>query len=103
MPAQTERKSASEELEGGEGEDETERMLRSVGRENDDKIAAMTPQEIQQEKDELIERFGGGLLDVLRKRREKRGQSQGEFRSKEKREERGSLSFVRSFPPVGRR
>lgn len=101
MPAQTECKSASEELEGGEGEDETERMLRSVGRENDDKIAAMTPQEIQQEKDELIERFGGGLLDVLRKRREKREQSQGEFRSKKK-EGGERIVELRSFLPSRR-
>ena len=55
-----------------QAEDETSRIIQSVQRENDDRLQAMSHDERMAEKQELLGKFGGGLLDVLRKRREAR-------------------------------
>lgn len=56
-------------------ESEEVRIRREVSAENDARLAAMTVDEVVQEREELLARFGPGLLDVLRKRRETRGDS----------------------------
>ena len=56
-------------------ETEEARIQREVSAENDARLAAMTVDEVVQERDELLAHFGPGLLDVLRKRRETRGAS----------------------------
>ncbi|KAL7414450.1 hypothetical protein BDY24DRAFT_369638 [Mrakia frigida] len=52
--------------------DETSRILSSIQKENDDRFFAMSHEERMSEKQELLDKFGGGLLDVLKKRREAR-------------------------------
>lgn len=47
-------------------------MIQSIQKENDDQILAMSHEERMSEKQELLDKLGGGLLDVLRKRREAR-------------------------------
>lgn len=47
-------------------------IIDSAQRENEERIAGMSLEERQQEAKELVERFGGGLADILRKRREAR-------------------------------
>jgi hypothetical protein len=55
-------------------ETEEARIRREVSAENDARLAAMTAEEVLQEREELLARFGPGLLDVLRKRRETRAE-----------------------------
>lgn len=50
-----------------------ERILLSVQEENEQTVAAMAPEEREQERQELLARFGGGLAETLRKRKEARG------------------------------
>lgn len=47
-------------------------MIRSVQAENEATIAAMSPEERELEREELLARFGGGLLETFKKRREAR-------------------------------
>ncbi|CED82381.1 Uncharacterized conserved protein [Phaffia rhodozyma] len=51
---------------------EERRIIESAQRENEERIAGMSLDEREQEARELVERFGGGLADLLRKRREAR-------------------------------
>lgn len=77
--------------------DETAKILRSVQRENEDKLASMSSEEIQQKKEELLERFGGGLLDQFRKRREQRQRSSEQGESTAKARARGKETRMLSF------
>lgn len=51
---------------------EAERIRREVAAENTARVADMTSEEREQEAAELTERFGPGLMEAMRKRREKR-------------------------------
>ena len=51
---------------------EAEEVRRHVERENMDRVKEMTPEERAQEAEELVDRFGPGLAELMRKRREKR-------------------------------
>lgn len=51
---------------------EEDRIVAEAGRENDLRLASMSPSEIASEREELLARFGPGLGEILRKRREKR-------------------------------
>lgn len=52
---------------------EAEEVQRQVDAENSARVAAMSDSERAQEVEELKERFGGGVVDLMRKRREARG------------------------------
>jgi hypothetical protein len=43
-----------------------------ISHQNEDKVAAMTEEEREQERQEIIERFGDGIAEILRKAREAR-------------------------------
>lgn len=49
---------------------DVEEVLRSVQAENEAQVAGMSAEERQSEREDLEARFGKGLLDGLRKRRE---------------------------------
>lgn len=51
---------------------EEDRIVAEAGRENDLRLAGMSASEIASEREELLARFGPGLAEILRKRREKR-------------------------------
>lgn len=51
-------------------------MRQQIEAENRARVAAMSPAEREQEAEELKERFGGGLVDLMRKRRDARGPQQ---------------------------
>jgi hypothetical protein len=66
-------------ISGGSGtQREVDEVLRSVQAENEARVAGMTAEERQSERDDLEARFGKGLLDGLRKRREIREGKQRE-------------------------
>lgn len=49
-----------------------EKAVNKDERQNLDKVKAMSPEEREQEKVELLERFGGNLVSIMQKRREAR-------------------------------
>ncbi|KZT57218.1 hypothetical protein CALCODRAFT_508919 [Calocera cornea HHB12733] len=49
--------------------DETERLLKEVGDENNQRISEMTEEERMAERADLLEKFGGGIGEMLRRRR----------------------------------
>jgi hypothetical protein len=51
---------------------EAERVQKEVDAENAARVEGMSAEEREQEVEELKERFGAGLVDIMRKRREKR-------------------------------
>ena len=53
-------------------------VLRSVQSENEARVAGMSAEERESEREDLEARFGKGLLDGLRKRREARERKQGQ-------------------------
>ena len=53
-------------------------VLRSVQSENEARVAGMSAEERDSEREDLEARFGKGLLDGLRKRREAREGKQGQ-------------------------
>ena len=59
----------SQPFGGRPSSDDTQRQMEE---ENQAKVAAMTPEQRDLEKEELLARFGGGLVEVMRKRREQR-------------------------------
>ena len=60
---------------------EAERIRREVDAENTARVADMTSEEREQEAAELTERFGPGLMEAMRKRRDKRlAAEQGEVK-----------------------
>ena len=59
----------SQPFGGRPSSDDTQRQMEE---ENQAKVAAMTPEERDLEKEELLARFGGGVVEVMRKRREQR-------------------------------
>lgn len=63
-------------LPAGKALSETEEIQRQVEQENRARVEAMSPEEREAERAELLERFGGGLLDLMRKRRQQREAAQ---------------------------
>jgi hypothetical protein len=74
-----------------ENKTESERVRESVDDENTRRVAGMSAEEREEEVEELKARFGSGLEDLMRKRREKRLQQSGvagsQSRSTEPRDE----------------